>query len=1139
MGAKRIESSLADPEKLLAHADFVRGLARRLVRDEHDGADISQETWSVALRHPPENRADLQSWIAAVMRNFLRRLRRTQERRVKRERSAARPERVPSAAEIVEREEIRLRVVEAVFELEEPYHSAIVLRFYEDLTSREAADRLGVPAATMRTRIRRGLELLRGRLDDVHGGDRTTWCLALAPLVGLKLSLSHTAAAASLSAGASVVGGSTSGSVSAATLFSGGTATAAKLKLCIAATVVLAASAVVWQVLPDKNESSGLGNRDGVESNSSRQIENTRSERGASPARNVAAEETSARVAIDPSGIILSGRIVDGATGEPVRSFDFLLREYSQKVGDPDLYHEIVHDPSGCFSFPLKEAGDYNLTIRSADYMAKRIRRLNVPEPRGMADLQIPLEKGESLSGRVVDDLSGDPIKGALVIPERDSGKRPLLRTREREDRSLAIMLVQLGKALEGFPNGVTDDDGGFSLEGLPAEPQSVTALHPDHVAASIDIKPPEQKAVEIRLKKGFHVFGTARDDSGRPVPGILIEVRTDAVAHNQPALTDSAGRYRTAPIASGAISVIARQQPWPDQKSPDFTREIRNVEIVDSDLRIDFGPSPEHVTLKGRVLNYDGQPLARTTLRFSSDKGYPWKGSHVALSRSASSDGEGLYEVKKLLTGRYCVTLQLPGCEEYVGLNRVTLKTSGIVERDLRIDGNVLGGWVIDGGTGRPIGDAKGWVNATFHEGNKESHFSAHIDEQSRFCFLGIPAGIYTLEVQGTSNADSRIFDVEVKEGDVIEDFKIVLSPAGFVHIRSPNLKKWNSDIDFSFIKDGGARSAGTLRFSDDGTHDNSYRLAVGDYTMTLEFEGLGLIEKKFQIVAHETTEVILSDEDLSFDWKRVALSGSLTRPDRSPVAKETIRFIPFKVPGYEKRSSHYKRVDTDEQGRFHVTGFRPGIWSIRIHHGHATWEYPDLYIPADADDPFSLNLILPHGGVRGTLCDGLTGQPLSEASPGWHVSVKGTGARQPACTQGGRATSAFELFGVAEGEYRLWVRPHEGYEKFVSDPFFLVEGQRLEFGDVLLQPIGTLVIEVVDTKGEKIKYAAVTCEDPPLPRDSAKGVLSGEFRFEGLRFGTIHLLISAKDYIEKPVSADIVPGRPSEVRVVLENKE
>ncbi len=54
------------------------------------------------------------------MRNFLRRLRRAEERRAKRERFAARPERVPSATEIVEREEIRLRVVEAVFELEEP-----------------------------------------------------------------------------------------------------------------------------------------------------------------------------------------------------------------------------------------------------------------------------------------------------------------------------------------------------------------------------------------------------------------------------------------------------------------------------------------------------------------------------------------------------------------------------------------------------------------------------------------------------------------------------------------------------------------------------------------------------------------------------------------------------------------------------------------------------------------------------------------------------------------------------------------------------------------------------------------------------------------------------------------------------------
>src|SRR5205814_10341316 len=43
----------ATPEELLAHAGWVRALARELVRDASTADDLVQETWLAALRHPP------------------------------------------------------------------------------------------------------------------------------------------------------------------------------------------------------------------------------------------------------------------------------------------------------------------------------------------------------------------------------------------------------------------------------------------------------------------------------------------------------------------------------------------------------------------------------------------------------------------------------------------------------------------------------------------------------------------------------------------------------------------------------------------------------------------------------------------------------------------------------------------------------------------------------------------------------------------------------------------------------------------------------------------------------------------------------------------------------------------------------
>src|SRR5262245_10646657 len=123
--------TLADPESLLAHADFVRVLARSFVRDAARADDLVQETWRAAIEHPPRTEERPRSWLSAVLRNFARRFARSERRRDRRERAAARPEPVPSTEEIVARETTRRRIVEAVLALEEPYRSAVTLCFYE------------------------------------------------------------------------------------------------------------------------------------------------------------------------------------------------------------------------------------------------------------------------------------------------------------------------------------------------------------------------------------------------------------------------------------------------------------------------------------------------------------------------------------------------------------------------------------------------------------------------------------------------------------------------------------------------------------------------------------------------------------------------------------------------------------------------------------------------------------------------------------------------------------------------------------------------------------------------------------------------------------------------------------------------
>jgi RNA polymerase sigma-70 factor (ECF subfamily) len=167
---------------LLVHAEFLRRLVRDLVADESAQHDLTQQVWLQALRSPPRDARGLRGWLAATARNLLANARRSQERRSVRETAAAPREHAPAADEILAREAVRESVLRAVLALDEPFREAVLLRYYEGLPPREIAARLGVPDATVRTRVARGLERLRVRLDAQHR-DRSAWTIVALPLV--------------------------------------------------------------------------------------------------------------------------------------------------------------------------------------------------------------------------------------------------------------------------------------------------------------------------------------------------------------------------------------------------------------------------------------------------------------------------------------------------------------------------------------------------------------------------------------------------------------------------------------------------------------------------------------------------------------------------------------------------------------------------------------------------------------------------------------------------------------------------------------------------------------------------------------------------------------------------------------------
>jgi len=172
-----------DSSVLLAHVAWVRDLALELVpADRHLAEDLAQDACLAALARRPSTERPLAAWLGKVVRNLARHSKRGASRRSSREADAAREEAEPSALDVVLKVAAHREVVEALLALDEPYRTTILLRFYEDLAPAAIARAQGVPVATVKTRLARGLERLRAKLDRTHGDDGRAWVLALIPL---------------------------------------------------------------------------------------------------------------------------------------------------------------------------------------------------------------------------------------------------------------------------------------------------------------------------------------------------------------------------------------------------------------------------------------------------------------------------------------------------------------------------------------------------------------------------------------------------------------------------------------------------------------------------------------------------------------------------------------------------------------------------------------------------------------------------------------------------------------------------------------------------------------------------------------------------------------------------------------------
>lgn len=360
------------------HGGMVLGVCRRVLPTVQDAEDACQATFLVLSRKAAGGgwQPSVANWLYTTARRVAAKARRTADRRAKREAQVLPPEPVSPLDAMTGREAFAALDAELA-RLPVIYREPLVLCYLEGLTRDEAATRLGLPSATVKSQLDRGRKKLADALTRR----------------GIALGAGLLAVAATSSAGASpprlvneilaAAGGSPS--LSAAALARGVVMTdiLTKAKLAVLAAVATVGLGWGYAAVPAADTPKAAEKMDKPPAKAD----------GKADAPKPAAAER-----------VVTGKVV-GSDGKPVQA-DLL---YAWVDGPTESLGKT--NPDGTFRVvvPLRDPGAFLVARAEGHGLEFTMPALNTP-----ADVTFRLPPDVPVRGRVV-DAQGKPVAGARV----------------------------------------------------------------------------------------------------------------------------------------------------------------------------------------------------------------------------------------------------------------------------------------------------------------------------------------------------------------------------------------------------------------------------------------------------------------------------------------------------------------------------------------------------------------------------------------------------------------------------------------------------------------------------------------------------------------------------------------------------